>query len=87
MESFDAIGRGKKSIGVVGPIDSGRNIEMNTLQRRDANSMRDTSNPSAHAERVYSAQCTSVDSSTPHSSAAIRNDHVPPRVARVSRAS
>jgi len=43
------------------------------------------SNPSAHAKRVYSAQheCRYA----PHSSAAIRNDHVPPRVARVSRAS
>lgn len=43
------------------------------------------SNPSAHAKRVYSTQheCRYA----PHSSAAIRNDHVPPRVARVSRVS
>lgn len=53
---FDDIGHGKKSIGVVEPIDSGRNIEMNTL-RRDARYIEcEYSNPSAHAKRVYSAQ-------------------------------
>lgn len=76
------IGDGKKSIGAVGPTDSGRDTEMNKLQRRDAarrNAIHDTSIESIHPRQ----RTVSVDTRRIH--LAIRNDRVP-RMSRVSRA-